>query len=498
MATPEWVKHLVVGDRALVCCIEDAGGAAVEWHERVLLARIVDTHRVVISRDSDIFEEDPGERDGLRKLGAGGVVPAAPRGSPVFLIAHFAFGQDRQYYMDLGEALAKGLRRGDVVPAGAAEKPGPPEPPPGRRVAAERRGGLEVGEALVAHIGEWLHVASDRCLFTLTDGAVLAGGLEGSVEPAVATAAEDSRILPAKKGGIRRHRRSFTGALHAMSEVDFGTDWEIEGPRSALFVADRIHGTRGRFSGTLMEVALTIDQVQVCSLASFELISRRYQMWESARKDLLREVDAGSAGGDDWLNERSLFLGVKNLRSSAIAMPELEDFVARELPTRAAVLKERRKAREEAALAKGIETPSAKQTAKGKKGVIKLYRVRQRDVLPTYLAAASEALQGTRPGYAGAASAVGARVNFERGNASLPTGRSGQVPLSGRLPVALQPALEDRSILLSAEEVAARQREFGGDLFLGPALRDQPRLFGEFAAEFLGAGVLEASEDVLE
>eukprot|EP00959_Pyramimonas_sp_CCMP1952_P436133 9132874-Pyramimonas_sp.AAC.1 len=67
--------------------------------------------------------------------------------------------------MDIGEAVAKRLRPGDVVPAGAAEKLGPPEPPSGRWVAAERRGGLEVGEALVAHMGEWLHVASDMCFF---------------------------------------------------------------------------------------------------------------------------------------------------------------------------------------------------------------------------------------------------------------------------------------------------------------------------------------------
>eukprot|EP00959_Pyramimonas_sp_CCMP1952_P062092 1297595-Pyramimonas_sp.AAC.1 len=60
----------------------------------------------------------------------------------------------------MGVVLAKGLRPGDVVTAVAAEKQGPPEPPPGRWVAAERRGGLEVGEALVAHMGEWLHVAN--------------------------------------------------------------------------------------------------------------------------------------------------------------------------------------------------------------------------------------------------------------------------------------------------------------------------------------------------
>ena len=50
-------------------------------------------------------------------------------------------------------------------------------------------------------------------------------------------------------------------------------------------------------------------------------------------------------------------------------MPELEDFVAKELASRAAVLKERRKAREEASLAKGSGTgPAAADPKKKPKG----------------------------------------------------------------------------------------------------------------------------------
>eukprot|EP00959_Pyramimonas_sp_CCMP1952_P272504 5697158-Pyramimonas_sp.AAC.1 len=40
----------------------------------------------------------------------------------------------------MGEALAKEPRPGDAVAAGAAEKKGPPELPPGRWAATERRG----------------------------------------------------------------------------------------------------------------------------------------------------------------------------------------------------------------------------------------------------------------------------------------------------------------------------------------------------------------------
>ena len=123
----------------------------------------------------------------------------------------------------------------------------------------------------------------------------------------------------------------------------------------------------------LLEDALAINQVQTRVLVAFELASLRYQTWESACKDLLREAGTGAAGGDDRLNERSLFLGVKSLRSSAAVMPELEDSVAKELAARAAVLKGRRKAREEAAPSKGLgpqtaPAATAKKGAEGSKG----------------------------------------------------------------------------------------------------------------------------------
>eukprot|EP00959_Pyramimonas_sp_CCMP1952_P066014 1378378-Pyramimonas_sp.AAC.1 len=127
-----------------------------------------------------------------------------------------------------------------------------------------------------------------------------------------------------------------------MRLVDFGRSWEIEGPCSTSCPAERIyegtHSSRQRHywwrpvlgpSATdvdvdkyllvsqPLEVDMTIDPMQVCNSVTLELPSRRVQTWESADKDLLREVDTGGSDGDDGLSERSLLFDVMTLRSSA-------------------------------------------------------------------------------------------------------------------------------------------------------------------------------------
>ncbi|CAK0903898.1 unnamed protein product, partial [Prorocentrum cordatum] len=454
--------------------------------------------RVIVSRDWDIFEEDYAEADDLKRFLAKGQAPATACALSHYLVDHYRFDQDRQYYMDTEEALARGLSpAGAVVPVAAPPAAGASAGPAAKWCAMESRGSVGLGDVLTGSLGLVEFESNVRCTFKLKD----------------------------------------------MRLVDFGKSWEIEGPRSTYYTAERIyegnHSSGQRhywwrsvmgLSATdvgvdeyllvsqLLEVGMTIDQMQVCNPATLELPSRRYQMWESADKDLLREVDTGGSGGDDWLSERSLLFGVKNLRSSAIVMLELEDYVAKELAARAALLKERRKGFREGFRAGRWCHPEAFSASQ---------QMRQRDVLPISLAAASEvcaggasglglsqsqrrrlrrrraqegwlfegiralnelgapeplatspssltsaqisavrhlarqcgsvvapppdcgsalgaweALQGTRPGYADDAMAVGARANFERGNVSLPAGLSGRVALSECLPPALQSALE--------------------------------------------------------
>ncbi|CAK0831175.1 unnamed protein product, partial [Prorocentrum cordatum] len=258
----------------------------------------------------------------------------------------------------------------------------------------------------------------DKCVFEFKDGALLAGGLQD--------------------------------AAAQMEQVEVEKAWEIEGPCWNFFVCE---GSQGGSQGSVRRLYwwrfvlgpaatdvgvdedlllsqlgvafLTMDRVQTCDLATFELCSLRCQMCESAYADLLREVDTATARGDDLLSERSLVFGVKNLRSNTIVTARFEDHVTMELAVRAAVPRECRKAREEAALSKGSELSTAlaavaMQGAKGSEG--------------------ETALQGTRPGYADEALAVGARANYERGKVSLPAGRSGRVSVTGCFPSASQRA----------------------------------------------------------
>jgi len=113
------------------------------------------------------------------------------------------------------------------------------------------------------------------------------------------------------------------------------------------------------FISQLFEVAATVDQLNTPALRCFELAARRYQLWEAAYEEQLRQADAGDAGAA-WLSERDLFLGTEGSSRLALVMPELREHVAEKLADRAYVLRERRKAREEADLVAGSATARPK------------------------------------------------------------------------------------------------------------------------------------------
>ncbi|CAK0904619.1 unnamed protein product, partial [Prorocentrum cordatum] len=325
--------------------LQDEDGAAVEWHERFLLARITGTKWVVMSKDFDLCQEDFGESDDLKSFAANGRLSKALGGMHVYLIDHFSFGRDRDYYMKTGEDLARPLRPDAAADPGNGADVVTTADAAGKAKLADAKDDAKDGS-------RWSR--NDRCVFELKDGAVLAGGLEASFE--IVQSVNDSRILLVEQDGQKRSRRTFSGALTKMDLVDFGAEWEIEGPRSIFFVCERIQeGSQGPVHrhywrrsvlglavtdvglgehlllSQLIEDALTIDQAQTCNLAAVELVSRRY---------------------------------------CAIVMPELVDFVAVELASRAAALKGRRQTRGDAAVSQslGPSTATAAPAKKGSKG----------------------------------------------------------------------------------------------------------------------------------
>ena len=103
-----------------------------------------------------------------------------------------------------------------------------------------------------------------------------------------------------------------------------------------------------------LELGCQVDQLQLPSVVFYEMVCRRYQLWAEVYSNALREAEGGAgAGGTGWLDEREIFLGQQKGRGSALVAPELKERVAERLQKEAAILKERRLAREEKVLALG-------------------------------------------------------------------------------------------------------------------------------------------------
>ena len=101
-----------------------------------------------------------------------------------------------------------------------------------------------------------------------------------------------------------------------------------------------------KFLSEVLEAACCYDQLNAGELLSLEMVARRYQLWEEMYATSLRQ---GVSGGDvaPWVDECTLFLGEDKGQGAALVSPDLEQWVAAEMQKESAVLKERRKAREE-------------------------------------------------------------------------------------------------------------------------------------------------------
>ncbi|CAK0813573.1 unnamed protein product, partial [Prorocentrum cordatum] len=146
--------------------------------------------------------------------------------------------------------------------------------------------------------------------------------------------ATDARVLPVLYDQMGQRFRSFVDAVGLLGEPRF-TDFPIQGPRTTFwlcrFIRDQGQVPRARAEkvkhehGSLMEILendLTYDQLDVSSLASFEILARRAPSFEGS--------------------EHYQGLG----RRVAAVAPTLTSLVAGQLQGEAQIQKERRKARE--------------------------------------------------------------------------------------------------------------------------------------------------------
>ena len=100
----------------------------------------------------------------------------------------------------------------------------------------------------------------------------------------------------------------------------------------------------------LLEYATARDRVSIGYLGWAEAVARKLQLWEERYSERLRHMcEGGSNSG--FAQERHLFLGSARASGPSLIMPELAKWVAESLSSEAAILKERRKGREERAQA---------------------------------------------------------------------------------------------------------------------------------------------------
>ena len=102
----------------------------------------------------------------------------------------------------------------------------------------------------------------------------------------------------------------------------------------------------------MFEIALVYGQLDLCVIAAFELAARRVQaIHDKWKHKLPSQSGLGATGATGLDDDTHLLLGTSETRGNLGVAPELQRWLAEESSKEASAAKERRKAREERALA---------------------------------------------------------------------------------------------------------------------------------------------------
>ena len=182
----------------------------------------------------------------------------------------------------------------------------------------------------------------------------------------------DARVLPIRRNRQGRREITWKEMRDRIQTEDFGKDWDLPGPRTALWCIEFIdheglgvEGHHERFRATCklqatdwgvqehfqlctqVKYALLVDQLDGSNLVSVESKFRRLQTIEYAHGDMTREADAKAVGGKMSLEEQTVFLGASRAHSSVMVCPTLLAYVREEVERDAKLAKALRTAREE-------------------------------------------------------------------------------------------------------------------------------------------------------
>ena len=195
----------------------------------------------------------------------------------------------------------------------------------------------------------------------------------------------DARIFAVVRDlrGVRR--ADFRLMVAQMVELPW-PDWPVRGPRTLLWVLQYMSQRSGtptahhqrwmaetgldpgspgvdihQMGCMVLESAVTYDQEHATNLAHLELVARSVQVEEERYRQLVTPSEAGAA-------DRAVMMGSQELDGAVCVCPALRDHLALELQREMAVAKERRKAREERALAGGAPGQPGGGRGRGKRG----------------------------------------------------------------------------------------------------------------------------------
>jgi len=363
---------------------------ALVWHERIILCVSPHGEFGVLDPDLDVFGEDysahnPALVSVLPTEGVGDVPATVPAGAvygfnyPLPTEAEIS-SVVRQAALMTGSPLPNlpitvKIGTGFGGPAGAAALPNIATPLPPLAVQVAPAGGVWVlDEPTVSHeIGDPFTLPTGALRFIgQTRAMVMIAGSPTTLKflDAGTNIAEYARARAGFLGIDRRtlevpatdDNQSIAALLQVSEYKAGGLPSGMLGNPTAGWVCDQVAATGSGFvqrhhtwraqSGvpahlpmvfehevlsTALDLAISVDRLNVRNLASFEWLLRRVQLHENA---VLENPAAPSYEGARH------FMGKGNRRGGALVAPELTTYVAAELGKEAAILREKRKARE--------------------------------------------------------------------------------------------------------------------------------------------------------
>lgn len=203
----------------------------------------------------------------------------------------------------------------------------------------------------------------------------------------------DARVLQIKRNRQGRREITWSQFCESVAQEEFAKDWDLPGPRSALWCIEHINREGGGIEQhhekfrtackvqpqdwwvqehaslcQTLHILCCLDQLDGTNLLAVETMFRRLQCIEYAYGDRVRETESRSVGGRMSLEEQSIFAGTARTHSAIMVCPALLEHVRSDVEADAKLAKALRLAREEREREHSRRKPPPGKKDKGGKG----------------------------------------------------------------------------------------------------------------------------------